>query len=386
MALNNKIYDVAIVGAGPAGSSLAYWLTQEGFDVVIIDKDFFPRKKVCAGGLTAKITKILPFDIGSVIENKIYQVSLTRKLKGEFTKKYDKTLIYAVDRARFDDFLIKQAKNIGANFLEGEKAKKLKLGKDVSIIFTTNKTIKAKIIVGADGANSFIAKSIGLKPFDYLCMGIQAELPIKKYMANYKDRISLDWGTIPHGYAWIFPKNDLLSVGVGGPINLGGQLKDYFSQFSKNRDLKTENVKLTSHLIPHRIRKNPISLGRVLLVGDAAGLADFWTGEGIFYAIKSSQIATKSIKDFFDKNKKNLMDYEININRTLLPELKVSYLFSQFFNYLSPCISGLIKNFDYPADLFFRTMRGDRTFLEIKKRFRPDIFLKKLFAKSQRTK
>ena len=386
MAVSSKIYDVAIVGAGPAGSSLAYWLTQKGFNVVIIDKDFFPRKKVCAGGLTAKITKILPFDIDSVIENKIYQVSLTHKLKSEFTKRYDKTLIYAVNRARFDDFLVKQAKNIGANFLENEKAKKLKLGKDISIILTTNKTIKAKVIVGADGADSFVAKSIGLKPFDYLRIGIQAELPIKKYIANYEDRISLDWGTIHYGYAWVFPKGDLLSVGVGGPINLGQQLKDYLSRFLKNRDLKTGNVKLTGHLIPHRISKNPISLDRVLLVGDAAGLVDFWTGEGIFYAIRSSQIAVKSIKDFFDRDKKNLMDYEMNINRILLPELKASYFFSRLFNHFSPCMSGLIKNFDYPADIFFRTMRGDRTFLEIKKRLRPDILLKKLFIKSQRIK
>ena len=86
MVVSNKIYDIAIVGAGPAGSSLAYWLTRKGFNVIIIDKDFFPRKKVCAGGLTAKTLKLLPFDIGPVIENKIYQVSLTHKLKGELCR------------------------------------------------------------------------------------------------------------------------------------------------------------------------------------------------------------------------------------------------------------------------------------------------------------
>jgi len=112
-----KTYDVAIVGAGPAGSSLAYRLAGEGFDVVLIDKEPFPRKKICAGGLPPKVLKFLPCNISPVVQNEVFQVNISHELRDELVRSYEKVLIYTVNRERFDEFLVRQAEVAGADFL-----------------------------------------------------------------------------------------------------------------------------------------------------------------------------------------------------------------------------------------------------------------------------
>jgi geranylgeranyl reductase family protein len=386
MAEINKTYDVAIIGAGPAGSTLAYFLVQSGARVILIDKEKFPRKKVCAGGLPPKVLDILPFDISSVIEREISQVTLTHKFGGEFTRSYHKPLIYTINRERFDNFLAQKAKSLGVEFLESQKIVTLSFESGSWILATTHKIIKATILVGADGANSLVAKKISLNPPDIFHTGLQVEIPIRLIRkTKYLDRaIALDWGVFKDSYGWIFPKGEMVSIGVKGPVNLGKQLKLYFYDLLRYYGISSENQNLSGHLIPHRISEHPILAKTALLVGDAAGLVDFWTGEGIFYAIKSSEIAAKHIKRFLDGQQASLDSYEIAVNQEIMPEIKTSYQFSKIFNYLSPLAFKIIRKYDYPWDVFCRIMRGDRTFLEVKKRFRPDILLKKLFLKSRR--
>jgi len=384
MAEINKTYDVAIVGAGPAGSSLAFWLAQAGLKVILIDKEHFPRKKVCAGGLPNKVLDILPFDIRPVIEKEIFQVNLVYKLQEEFTRSYHKALVHTVNREIFDDFLVQKGKSIGVEFSDDQRIIRLNFEKDYWTVATSDKTIKAKVIVGADGANSFVAKNIGLNPIDFLDIGIQVEIPIQLMKKDLNGTIALDWGSIRNGYAWVFPKNNLLSIGVKGPAILGKQLKAYLLEVLSYFQIKTENFNLRGHLVPHRISKKPISREQALLVGDAAGMVDYWTGEGIFYAIKSSQLAAQQIERFFGGDQKAFENFEIAVNKEILPELITSYHFSRIFNYLSPMAFRIIRKYDYPWDVFCRIMRGDRTFVEVKKRFRPDIFLRKLLFRSQR--
>ncbi len=386
MAEINKTYDVAIIGAGPAGSTLAYFLAQSGARVILVDREKFPRKKACAGGLPQKVLDILPFNISPVIEREIFQVTLTHKFGGEFTRSYDKPLIYTVNRKRFDDFLVQKAKSLGVEFLESQKIVTLSSENGSWILPTTDRIIKATILVGADGANSFVAKQISLNPPDIFHIGLHVEIPIRSIRkTKYLDRaITLDWGVFKDSYGWIFPKGEMVSIGVKGPANLGKQLKLYFYDLLRHHGISSENQNLSGHLIPHRISKRRISEKRALLVGDAAGLVDFWTGEGIFYAIKSSKMAAKQIKRFLDGQQASLDSYETAVNQEIMPEITTSYQFSKLFNYLSPLAFKVIRKYDYPWDIFCRIMRGDRTFLEVKKRFRPDILFKKLFFKNRR--
>lgn len=382
----NEIYDVLIIGAGPAGSLLSYLLCELKLKVALIDKANFPRKKVCAGGLPSKVLDILPFDIKPIIEKEISQITLFYKLQKEFTKSYRKPLLYMVNRDKFDAYLVQKARTLGVDFFDKEAVQSLKFEDDFWNITTTSRLLKAKIIVGADGANGFVAKNVGLNPIDILDIGIQVDVPIKQVSRNtaLTDRVILDWGSIPDGYGWIFPKKDSLSIGVKGPVKMGKGLKLYLEKMLQHFQLDIKDFVITGHLIPHHISEKPISKEKVLLVGDAAGLVDCWTGEGIFYSLKSAQIAAREIKRFFDGHYKALSNYESAINAEIMPELMTSHHFLNKFNYFSSVAFRVIKKYDYPWDLFCRIMRGDRTFLETKKRLRPDIFFRKLLFKSQR--
>jgi len=379
-------FDVAIIGAGPAGSSLAYFLGKAGFKVILVDKDKFPRNKVCAGGLPIKVSNILPFDISSIIEREIYEVTLTYKLKKNYKRVCPKPLLYMVNRERFDDFLVQQAIKAGVDFFEERKVDALSIEGNTWSVKMADKAITASILVGADGATGFVAKRLSLKPSNHFHIGLQYEVPIHLFKnAKCLERgIVIDWGSLKDSYGWIFPKKEIASIGVQGPIKNGKQLRIYLDDFLRYHGISPENQILEGHLIPHRTNNTAISARRALLIGDAAGLVDYWTGEGIFYAIKSSQIAARQIIGFF-KKEISLDEYEKAINEEIMPEIKTSYQFSKIFNNLSLLAFKIIREYDYSWDIFCRIMRGDRTFFDMKKRFRPDILLSKILIKSRRS-
>ncbi len=382
--------EVAIIGAGPAGATLAYELLQGGLKPVLIDKAIFPRVKVCGGGLTIKALKFLPPDLGGVLENEIRQVKLSFGLNQSFTKPSPQSLMYTVDRQRFDAALVDRVREAGGEVREGERLEKITNGPgDVVTVTTSKRRLQTRVVVGADGARSLVAASACLQPLDFFHLGLQVEVPrklIRQNAGDFSRTIFLDMGSLPDGYAWGFPRGDLLVIGVGGLLHRGAQLKVYLARVLSRLGLEEPRCPLTAHLIPHRVTPKPIMQGRVLLAGDAAGLTDFWTGEGICFALESAHLAARQILRFFRGEAGALSDYQVQVDRKITPELAASYQFSKLFNYLGPLAFRSLRHFDYPWEVFCRIMRGDRSFLEIKKRFRPDIFFRKLLVKSARNR
>jgi geranylgeranyl reductase family protein len=383
-------YQVAIIGAGPAGATLACELLQEGLETVLIDKAVFPRVKVCGGGLTIKALKLLPPELAGVLENEIRRVKLSFGLNQAFTKSSSQTLLYTVARQRLDAALVERVRDAGGEFREGERLERIAAGPGDACTLTTSKgSLKAQVVVGADGARSRVAAAIGLQPADFFHLGLQVEVPHRLICQNgfdYTRTIFLDMGSIPDGYAWGFPQGDLLVLGVGGLVNRGMQLKEYCARLLAHFGLEAHAVPLSAHLIPHRVRSNPIVRDRVLLVGDAAGLTDFWTGEGIGFALESAHLAARQILRFFRGDAKALNAYQAGVDQNIAPELAASYQFSKLFDYFGPLAFKCLKRYDYPWEVFCRIMRGDRSLLELKKRFRPDIFFRKLLVKSARNR
>ena len=121
MTLPSAHCEVAIIGAGPAGATLAYELLQGGLKPLILDKAVFPRIKVCAGGLTIKALKFLPPDLGPVLEDEIRRVQLSFNLGRAFTKASQQPLLYTVERQRFDAFLMERVRQAGGEFGDGER-------------------------------------------------------------------------------------------------------------------------------------------------------------------------------------------------------------------------------------------------------------------------
>jgi flavin-dependent dehydrogenase len=121
----------------------------------------------------------------------------------------------------------------------------------------------------------------------------------------------------------------------------------------------------------------------MILIGDATGLNEPLTGEGIFYALKSAQIAAKYLKDFFTGNSNALKNYEKAINKEILPGLKAGYFFKKISPIFSPFVFRLIKKNDYYWDVLYRLFSGEKTFLEIKKLLRPDRLIKKIYERKR---
>ena len=379
-------FEVAIIGAGPAGSALAYFLGKAGIKVILLDKAKFPRNKVCAGGLPVKIVKILPFDISPVIEREIYEVTLSYKLTRDYRRGCAKPLLYMVNREKLDFFMIQQAVKSGVDFEEEQTVKALSREGNTWTVKMADKTITASVLVGADGATSFTAKSLSLKPANCAHIGLQYEVPLHlfKNAESLERGIVIDWGSFEDSYGWIFPKKEIASIGVQGPVNIGKQLKIYLDDFLRHCGVSPENQRLRGHLIPHRTVKSALSANGALLIGDAAGLTDYWTGEGIFYAVKSAGIAARQIRRFLEKEM-SLDEYEKAIDKEMMPEFATAYQFSRIFNHISPLAFRVLEKSNYQWDIFCRIMRGDRTFAEMKKSFRPDILLGKILFKSRRS-
>jgi geranylgeranyl reductase family protein len=382
--------EVAIIGAGPAGATLAYELLQGGLKPIILDKAVFPRVKVCGGGLTFKALKFLTPDFGEVLENEISQVKMSFGLNQAFTKASSQPLMYTVERQRFDAALVDRVRDAGGEFREGERVEQITAGPGNALIITTSKgSLRARVVVGADGARSRVAASVGLQPVDFFHLGLQVEVPqrlIRKNASDFSRTIFLDMGSRPDGYAWGFPRGDLFIIGAGGLVHQGMQLKGYFARLLAYLGVEERGLALTAHLIPHRVTNKAIMRGRVLLVGDAAGLTDFWTGEGICFALESAHLTARQILRFFRGDSGALNDYQTSLDRQITSELAASYQFSKLFNYLGPLAFKSLRYCDYPWEVFCRIMRGDRSFLEIKKRLRPDIFFRKLLVKSARNR
>ena len=390
MTLPSVSRAVVIIGAGPAGASLAYELLQGGLKPLILDRAVFPRVKVCAGGLTIKALKFLPPDLGPVLEDEIRRVQLSFNLGPAFTKAWHQPLLYIVERQRFDAFLMERVRQAGGEFGEAERLEAITPGPgDLSTLVTSRRRITARVVVGADGARSRVARCVGLQPVDFWHLGLQAEVPrslLGQSASVFARTVSLDLGSLADGYAWIFPRREVLLIGVGGPVHQGRQLKQYHTRLLSRLGLDEPRFPLAAHLIPHRVTPKPIMRGQVLLVGDAAGLADFWTGEGIFSALHSAHLAARQILRFFQGEAGALADYQTRVDQEITPELTASYQMSKIFNYLGPLAFRCLERYDYPWDVFCRVMRGDRSFGKIKKRCRPDILFRKLLVKSARNR
>jgi geranylgeranyl reductase family protein len=383
-------HEVAIIGAGPAGATLALELLRGGLAPVLIDKAVFPRVKVCGGGLTLKALRFLPPDLGGVLENEISRVKLSFGFKQAFAKDSSQPLLSVVDRRNLDAALVDRVRCAGGEVREGERVEHVAAGLGNNYLIATSKgRLQARVVVGADGPRSRVAASMGLQPVDFFHLGLQVEVPqrlIRRNAFDFSRTIFLDMGSLSDGYAWAFPRGDLLAIGVEGLLYRGVQVKAYFSQILAHFGLRPADYPLAAHLIPHQVTPKPLARDKVLLVGDAAGLTDFWTGEGIFFALKSAHLAARQILRFFRGAAGALGDYQARVEETIAPELAASYQFSKLFNYLGPLAFWCLKQYDYPWEVFCRIMRGERSFLEIKKRFRPDIFCRKLLIKSARNR
>jgi geranylgeranyl reductase family protein len=323
------LYDVIVSGLGPGGATAAYELALKGLNVLAFDKEKFPRYKPCGGCLSLKTEKILPFDFKAVVEDTAYGAVFTFKSKRPVPIISQRPVGYNVNRGIFDNLLKEKAREAGAVVREGERVTGIEECPGYVNIKTSGGSYKARILVGADGANSIVAReALGFNP-KMCAVAIEAEIPFEEErLAELRGRLLIDFGCIPHGYGWVFPKSKNLSVGIAGiSYKVKGRTKEYFHNYVKKEKtlvgLDINNVH--GWTIPYFYDAGQrIGKGRVLAVGDAAHLVDPFLGEGIYYAIRSAQIAAKVVSERIEDATVDVNPYNKAVAMELYPELKTA--------------------------------------------------------------
>ena len=374
-----KNFDVIISGAGPSGSLLGYLLSKKNINTLILEKEVFPRYKVCAGGIQWKALQLLPYDIKEITEKKIYGIYFSRKLKDIFYKKYSEPLIYTFERTKLDDFMAKKAIDCGCSINFAEKVSNFEISKNEVKVFTKKNIYFSKILVAADGAGSIVYKKLNKDTSLQKIIGYEIEMPLTPESSYplYDESVVLDFGGIKKGYFWIFPKKHILSIGGGGPVGDALNIKKYLKWFlqnypgSFNKNFSgvgqdyLSNQKPNAHFIPVRSKKTFLCDYRVLSVGDAAGLGDGFTGEGIHNAFLSSLIASQSINNAFLDLNFNFSDYYEKIGKDIYTNIKYSQFISKIFFSSPHFYYKLIKSNDALFNSCAKILRGEKKYSDV---------------------
>jgi len=241
---------------------------------------------------------------------------------------------------------------------------------------TADNTFRAEILAGADGANGVVSSGLGLAGGVEHGMAMQAEVSVPgETLVKWDCLMGLDLGNVRGGYGWIFPKKDHLSVGVGGSLYQAKRLKASYQRVVSSHGFEScESTRLRSHLLP--VARNGVSMqrGRGLLLGDAAGLLDPLTGEGIYYAIKSAQIAAPIIGQCLQDGTIDLKGYQDAVAREIMPELKAARSLARLFAWFPGLYFDAIEGSERLWRTSCRLLRGEESYISLRRRlgvFRP---------------
>ncbi|GAW92642.1 geranylgeranyl reductase family protein [Calderihabitans maritimus] len=340
------MHQVLVIGAGPAGAFLSYLLAKEGLDVVLLEKAKMPRPKPCGGAISLRAKNLIGFDLGELIEDEINHLVLTHNFVDPLEVRLDSPLAYLVDRKRFDFFLVKQAFEAGAQVYDEQKVLRIEILPDRVRVFTDRGSFDGQIVVGADGANSIVARTLGfnIKYGRALALDCSVSLPPEQ-MLRYKGTAYIDYGILAMGYSWIFPKATHLTAGIGSFLprkdkKLKLELKNWLETYGLGNDGNRLEVK--GHIVPTGLHTTTYHQERAILVGDAAGLTDPFTGEGIYNALLSSKLAAQVILDCTRKNKSiDLQPYSQLIKKNIIPELRAAARLALLFYPFSGTVHNL---------------------------------------------
>ncbi|HEX76299.1 MAG TPA: NAD(P)/FAD-dependent oxidoreductase [Dehalococcoidia bacterium] len=328
-----KAYEVVVVGAGPGGATLAYELAQKGIRVLLLEKDTLPRYKCCAGGVTAKAAKLLNVDINELAEDVVTDVTVNFKGDGNYHGHSNQDLIYTVRRDKFDYALVKQAEAAGAVIVQGQEVKQVKSDVRWVKISTPAGDFRSQFVAGADGANSIVARESGLRANVSYIAGMNTEVVVaKKELAKWRSLIAIDVGFVPKGCGWVFPKLDHLSIGIACLSSEAKSLKRCYREFLNSLNINHYTItKWSGGLIPTCKREAIVSGDRIVLLGDAAGLADPLTGEGIQNALQSAKLAAPVIEECLLNGKARLKNYQQAVDEKIMPEIRIARVLQKMF-------------------------------------------------------
>ena len=328
---------MAVIGAGPGGCSAAAALSQKGFSVLLLEKAALPRYKTCGGGLLHRARTLLPPSVAQVVEREFQSITLNfLGSRLSFTATRSEPIVSMTMRADLDHLLARDAVNHGAQLVESCLVQCVTPNENCVEISTSKEAFRARFVIAADGVHSPTAKANGWSPLPRLAPALEWELHVPaEDFARFGQVARFDFDGIESGYAWVFPKRDHLSVGILSTrrtnINLPEKLENYLTAIGITHVVKCEKH---GYLIPLAPRREPLARGRILLVGDAAGLADPITAEGISYALQSGQLAADALAECRLEVAQVDQRYQSLLEKNILRDLRAGrFLANVLYNY-----------------------------------------------------
>ena len=303
-----KKYDVIVVGLGPAGVVASKILKENNVNFCVIDKNKFPREKLCGGGLTNKSVKLLKkLDVNIDSKRSYHCNNVLVSSKGISKNVILDNDIIMIDRKEFDYNNVKEI--IKEKYLK-EKITNLK----DNILTTDKDNYEFKYLIFADGVNGYSRNLINNREFGY-CVECRVD--------EISEQTVLDFEAIIGGYGWVFPKVDHTTIGLGGFDNRKNNYQDLLCAFAKKYNFRIDRKDIRGYPIPvftKEVYDKSVIDNKYILIGDAASLVDPVSGEGIYYAMLSGKLASESIIECL-KDNKNIKDVYFDKTKALCNSL-----------------------------------------------------------------
>lgn len=355
---SDGVYDLIVVGAGPAGSTAARTASMLGLNVLMLEKEVFPRYKPCAGALSDKTISLLDFPVPDELFERTASGARFHFQGKTIESRKDYRLAALVTRSNFDHFLLKKAEEAGSR-LKVERVLGFTERDECVEVQTKSQNFESRLLVVASGCKNGLKNNVQHKDNIQrketrdrfgICMVTEIEAAEQEINNRLDDLMEVYFDVVPGGYGWIFPHRDYYSVGIGGPASLMEHPRRIMLDFLKANGFN-DSYRLHGHTLPLGGLNRLIASKHIMLVGDAAGFVDAFTGEGIYYAIRSGRIAAKiAAEKLSDPDIDIAHDYESRCKREFGDELRYSLLFSR-----------LMQN--YP-EIFFKIFIGQEEILD----------------------
>lgn len=376
-----KEYDVIIIGGGPAGSTAGRLLTSLGHRTVIIDRQKFPREKLC-GGLTTHKTIMLLERIFKVTEKSLIEKGIINYVAKNFEIRFRNRflfrnsgdmLFYFVDRETYDNFLLEEAVRAGADAVLGEKVTECDIDNNIVTTSAGNR-FKGRYIIAADGVNSIVRKQFPKSQYNHrrwqrnlisaFEIFVSRDDLKEGPMGKDADRPYIFLGGLNLGFSWIFPRKERVSVGIGALYKRNrGSIRDIFHKFLQEHGIDPARYSIETHNLPGGYYLTRPVYKKVLLAGDAGGFVDPLLGEGIFYSQRTAELASWTIHRNITEGRPLDKVYRKLLWKYVFPEFFDEKIVRTFVFYISEKLGHFPIKFAFNllGSLFQDVLHGTRT-------------------------